>query len=82
MRHRLRLAHGGYLEQRQAHHRHSCALHPWDLRYVKEFYENRHSVLIWNHHSQLLPAMPFPLVSSSVYPLTAQLLLLESLILS
>ena len=32
MRHRLCLAHGGHLEQRQAHNCHPCDLHPWDLR--------------------------------------------------
>ena len=37
MRYRLRLAHGSYLEQRQAHHCHSCTLHPWDHRYVRRY---------------------------------------------
>ena len=35
MRSRLRLAHGGYLEQRQAHYRRSCPLYPWNHRYAK-----------------------------------------------
>jgi hypothetical protein len=46
MRYYVCLAHGGYLERRQAHHRHPCALHPWDHRHVKRSSQNRHSVLI------------------------------------
>jgi hypothetical protein len=49
MRYYLRLAHSGSLEQRQAHHRHSSALHSWDHRYIKGSLENRCPVLIWNH---------------------------------
>ena len=67
MRHNLRLAHGGYLEQRQARYRHSCVLHHWNHRYVKGISQNWCSVLIWNHRSQLLAGMPLPLgVATSI----------------
>ena len=51
MRCHLCLAHGGYLEQRQAHNCHSCDLRPWDLRYVKGISQKGHHILIWNHRS-------------------------------
>jgi hypothetical protein len=58
MRFDLRLAHGDYLEQRQACHCHSCVLHPCLHRYIKVVSQDCRSVLIWNYRSQVLPGGP------------------------
>src|SRR6266571_290393 len=69
----LRLACGGSLEQRQARHRHSSALHPWDHGYIERIPHNHHSVLIGNQFSQLPPGVTLVSAShpSSAHPTTA-----------
>ena len=51
MRFNLRLAHGDYLEQRQACHCHPCVLHPCLRRYIKRVSQDCRSVLIWAYRS-------------------------------
>ena len=49
----MRLAHSCSMGQRQAHHRHSSALHPWGHRYIEGIAQS-HYVLILNQCSQLV----------------------------